>query len=189
MPVRAVFARCIRSMFWWMHLCWVSSRSGFAAQVAEERSAWDAIQMVKSLEAGSAFVWGLVDVTVSPTKPSPTDHGRWNAGRQGTAFTDEALRRAIIHLRQVVPDNMDVEKTHSDYQRALQRVFAGFDDARLQMMVSPDLPRQLLNRYVQAVRRIREELGERKLGVFSAQSAVLQGLGLATLDSEIDHLL
>jgi hypothetical protein len=127
----------------------------------------DAIQMVKSLAAGSAFVWGFVDVSISPAKPSPKNRGSWNQGRQEKAFTDGALRRAIIHLRQVVPGDMDIAKTHSDYQYSLQRVFAaGPEEAELQMMVSPELPKQLLNRYVHAVRRIREELGEKRPGVF-----------------------
>lgn len=51
--------------------------------------------------------------------------------------------------------------------------------------MSPEVPKQLLNCYVQAVRSIREELGEEKPGVCLRHRTVLQGLGLPTLDSDI----
>jgi hypothetical protein len=128
----------------------------------------DAIQMIKSLVAGSAFVWGFVDVRASEARPSQAKQGSWYQGGQETPFTDEALRRAVIHLRQVVPSSLSIAEPFREYQQSLQQVFGtGQEESRqVQMMVSLELPEQLQARYVQAVRKIREDLGEGKPGMF-----------------------
>ena len=134
----------------------------------QEHEVHNGVQMLQSMVADDAFVWGCVDVTAKSPRPGAVAR---NAAARCTVMTDQALRNAVIHLRQAVPSNMDIKGSHAEYLSALARVFAQRKDvdvsAPLQTMVSSHLPQQLSDRYVRAVREIRSSLGERRTGVTS----------------------
>jgi hypothetical protein len=130
-------------------------------QVMQRRKVRDGVQILRSLVANSAFVWGCVDATPKAGKQARNNRG---AAAACTVMTDQALRSAVIHLRQAVPAGMDISDAHAQYLKALKQVFAAAGpsggEAELHTMVLKHLPAQLSDRYVQAVCKIRAYLGE-----------------------------
>ena len=115
-------------------------------------------------------MWGCVDVQ---TRAEAAASGRSKGPAASSVMTDQALRRAVMHLRQAVPQDLDFGSKHSGYMDALNEVFAlphGENNAGennnggLMTMVSKYLPAQLGDRYAQAVREIRVALGARFAG-------------------------
>lgn len=132
-------------------------------QQMKEDGVHDGIQLLQCLVADSAFVWGCVNVTSRASRQATTARP---TGARVSVATDAALRRAVIHLRQAVPKDLDIKDAHQPYLAALGRVFAqgGLGRGALQTMVSAHLPEHLSDRYAFAVRCIRECLGERRPG-------------------------
>jgi hypothetical protein len=109
----------------------------------------DGIACVQALATADAFVWGCVDVDRSGAKPQ---RGA-NSGRpHATAYTDQALRKAVIHLRQLVPDD-GLTQPFSKYVAALHGVFGAAQP--VEMMVDGELPTRTRERFADAVRNVR----------------------------------
>ena len=130
-----------------------------------QRQVSDGLRMLQALMADDAFVWGSVSAV--PMKAQRSSHRAGPGVQKLTVMTDQALRQAVIHLRQAVPTQLDISEAHSLYMAALHAVFASKGSGEgdnVATMVSAHLPQQLSDRFVGAVRKIRECLGARRTG-------------------------
>jgi hypothetical protein len=111
--------------------------------------------MLQSLVSASAFIWGCVDTVRGVASGS---NGARNVDFiDTTSATANALRRAMIHLRQAIPPDLDISDTHEKYFVSLREVFEN-ESGDLETMVSADLPAELRAKYADAVNGMRSAL-------------------------------
>lgn len=138
--------------------------------VMKRRGIQDGLSMLRSMVADDAFIFGCVAVHRHDQSGVVDGHG---VGRQGRAFArrnrdaavssvlEDAMRRAVIHLRQVVPEGLvgaALRDVHGSYERARLDVLQG--DAQLQRstIVPHDLADTVNAHYMDAVKDIHAAL-------------------------------
>lgn len=117
----------------------------------------DGIAILASLVDADAIVWGLVDCHDARNAPRAAGLDMMpELTQKAHTVTDNAVRQAAIHLRQLVPPDVDVHHEHAAYVQSLQAltsVGVGVPDTMVQ-----SLPAELTTKFAAAVSNVRHPL-------------------------------
>eukprot|EP00892_Ulva_mutabilis_P005018 jgi/Ulvmu1/2889/UM146_0031.1 len=138
-----------------------SHREGLKAaiQVMAAGGVRDGIAMLRSLVAADAIVWGLVECHPAGSRAMRDASGfavMPSISRKAQTVTDNAVRQAAIHLRQLVPPDSSVQREHGEYVRSLRRLAAAGVDVPDTMLQR--LPEELAEKFSAAVANVRHPL-------------------------------
>lgn len=126
-------------------------------QVMAAHGARDGLAMLKALVAADAIVWGLVDCHQAGSRPRAAGFGVMpELARKAQTVTDNAVRQAAIHLRQLLPPDSSVQREHLEYVRSLRHLAAAgvaVPDTMLR-----NLPEELAAKFAAAVANVRHPL-------------------------------
>lgn len=126
-------------------------------QVMEASGVRDGIAALAALVDADAVVWGLVDChdAGSARRAAGLDMMPQLTQKAHTV-TDNAVRQAAIHLRQLIPPDSDVQHEYAAYVGSLQALASAGVGVPGTMVHS--LPQELTTKFATAVANVRHPL-------------------------------
>lgn len=131
--------------------------AGGGVQVMRTAGVHDGIAVLGALVDANAIVWGLVDCRgASGTRRAPGFDMMPGLARKAHTVTDDAVRQAMVHLRQLVPPGSDVQQEHAEYERSLRELVSAGVEVPPTMLRA--LPEELAAKFAAAVSNVRHPL-------------------------------